>query len=205
MSYIVCGWYTPDYAHWASPLKSDLEKLRCPYDFVEVPGISDHWEHITLRKAAEVQAAMGRHPDKVVVFLDVDCLVRSGLSPLVDLSADVAVYMHGRRRANGGYKMHAITRTIVFKPTEGARSFVANWRELSERAQYGDVDQTAFLLAMGQSTGTSFQPLERKWSAVETDNLPDAVVIHDSASKHISKISNLRRRFTQITGIGKAA
>ena len=40
-------------------------------DFVRVKKqAGERWEQVALRKAAEVQRAMRRHPTKVVVFLD---------------------------------------------------------------------------------------------------------------------------------------
>ena len=186
MTYVVCGFWTPDYAPWASALRASLHVHKQPHDLVPADKVAGGWEANTLRKASEVAKAMQRNPDKVIVWLDVDCIVKGDLSPLAELwGVDVAVYMHGRRKRMGGYKLHAITRTIVLRPTVEARAFVAEWEKLSASARFGDVDQTTFLLALAASTGTSFQPLERKWSAVEGE---DGIIVHGRASRDAIKI-----------------
>jgi hypothetical protein len=206
MSYIVCGWYTPDYGHWVPHLKADLERVGCAYDFVEVPKVVGHWEHITLRKAAEVRAAMKRHPDKTIIFLDVDCNVYGPLDELAQTRADVRLFMRVKRRSTGEVKWGNIrSGTMVFNPTPGARELVDLWVEESDNAQFGDVDQTALALGFSRMVDTTWAPIPLAYCATRGDAHPSPVILHDSASKHTSKISNLRRRFTQITGIGNAA
>jgi len=39
MSYIVCGWYTPDYQGWGEPLVASLETFGMAHDFVRVERI----------------------------------------------------------------------------------------------------------------------------------------------------------------------
>ncbi len=200
MSVIVCGFYTPDYAHWLPALEASLALHGNACDFVRTERVNGGWEANTMRKAAEVAKAMERHPDKVIVWLDVDCVVRGNLTPLANLAGDVAVYMRARLRKAGGYKMHCITRTIVLKPTHGARAFVDTWAAHSARARYGDVDQTTFLMAMGEATDTSFQPLEWKWSAIKGD--PDGIILHDQASRDAPKIASLGRLLHRVGILG---
>jgi hypothetical protein len=199
---IVCGWYTPDYAHWCDALVATLDEYGIAHDFIIAPKHAGSWEANTMRKASEVQQAMQRHPEQVIVWLDVDCLVAGPLDPLEHIGGDVAVYMRGKRRRMGGYKMHCITRTIVLKPTQGARDFVAKWVELSRVAKHGDVDQTTFLLAMGDCHGTTFQPLHRKWSAVKGES--GGFILHDNASVDVAKAGPLSR-FAHGFGIARGA
>jgi hypothetical protein len=184
--YIVAGYYTPDYEGWASRLRASLHVHGQPYNLMPVAKAAGGWEANTLRKAEQVAIAMACHPDKVIIWLDVDCTVHGDLSPLAELwGVDVSVYLRGRRRWTGGYKLHARTGTIVFRPTPGARDFVAEWQRRCVAARFGDVDQTAFLLALGSSTSTSFQPLERKWCASTGE---EGIIVHDRASRGVPKI-----------------
>lgn len=196
---IVCGWYTPDYLVWKSQLVMSLDRHGIPHDIIAVDRVGDDWAGETLRKASQLQDAMRRNSGKVIVFLDVDCLVTGDISPLADLSGDVAVYMQARVRRkgwhSGRYAMHAITRTIVVKPTAGSRAFVQTWVEHSEAAQFGDVDQTSFLTAMGASHDTSFQPLAWKWSATMRN---PGVIVHDQASKNTPKLTRLGRLWRKL-------
>ncbi len=184
--YIVSGFFTPDYAPYASALRASLFAHGQPYNLMPVPKAEGGWEANTLRKAEQVAIAMACHPDKVIIWLDVDCIVHGDLSPLAELwGVDVSVYLRGRRHWTGRYKLHARTGTIVLRPTPGARDFVAEWARRCASARFGDVDQTAFLLALGSSTTTSFQPLERKWCATGRE---EGVIVHDRASAHVPKI-----------------
>lgn len=196
-NYIACGFYTSDYAPWWEQLRKGLDEHACPHDFVEVKP-AESWEMTTMLKAGEIQKAMQRHPQKVVIYLDVDCMVTGSLEPLAALPGDVSVYMRARvhRKTglrNGSYRMHAIARTIVFNPTAGAREFVSNW--IAEPYEYGDVDQTTFLTAMAKSHNTSFQPLAWKWSATLKE---PGIITHDNASKGTKKVSQIGRFFARI-------
>jgi hypothetical protein len=97
--WIVCAWHTPSYRVWAFKLIASLNAVGAPHDIVEVPKLPGSWEDNTMAKPAQLLAAMDRHPDKAIVFLDVDCLVRGDLSPLAAINGDV-----GRRvvRHRGG-------------------------------------------------------------------------------------------------------
>jgi hypothetical protein len=75
------AWYTPDYRHWWDALRPSLDRHGAPHDFVEVPKVSTQWEANTMRKPHEVAKALTRHPDKVVIFIDVDCVVHGPLPP----------------------------------------------------------------------------------------------------------------------------
>ena len=41
---------------------------------------------------------MDRHPDKVIVLLDVDCRVLGDLSPLAEIGGDVGFYVRTKYR-----------------------------------------------------------------------------------------------------------
>ncbi len=190
-SYVICGWYTPRYRHWWPALQASLEHHRQPFDFVEVEQPPGTWEAATLQKPVQIMDAMRRHPSEVVVFIDVDCVVRGDLSPLAELRGDVAMYLRGRRGRIAGYKLHARTGTVVLKPTRGARDFVATWCEMSDCCRYGEVDQLSFALAMGSCPDTTFQPLDERWCGIKGD--PKAIILHDQASAGTRKVSSLSR------------
>jgi hypothetical protein len=131
-SVIVCGFYTEDYRRWLIPLVASLDRFGQAHDFVLAEKAGTMWETNTMAKAAHILAAMDRHPDEVIVWLDVDCIV------------------HGDLSQSG---------TMVFRPTLEARQFVEFWKQASERAPYGEIDQSSQVVAMAESIGTTFVPL----------------------------------------------
>lgn len=197
-SYVVCGWYTPDYAEWASDLKRSLLRHGQPFDLVSVESkAGESWEATTLRKAREVLKALDRHAGKTIIFIDVDCQVAGDLAPLTELRGDVAFYFHPRRRRSGHTKAHIRSGTIVLKPTTEARRFVERWAEISDRPEYGDVDQDALLLAIN-TPGVLFEQLDVKWCFTKADKCNGPVIIHGSASKNVVKISTTKRRLVAL-------
>lgn len=205
--HIVCGWYTEDYWPWWQSLERDLILERQPYDFtaVERPEGAG-WESITMLKAREIQRAMRRHPDKVIVFLDVDCSVRNDLAPLADLRADVGVFFHSNRNRWRHIRAHIRSGTMVFKPNEAARRFVDRWVKLSDAGRYGDVDQDSLLLAL-ETPDVTFQQLDVRWCKCKSDACVDPVIVHDSASRDVPKIGTTKRRIIWLAEkmMGKAA
>lgn len=198
MSYIVAGWYTPSYAHWVAPLKSDLEKIGARYDFVEVPPLAGGWETRTRQKAIQVRAAMDRHPDKTIVFLDVDCTVTAALDDIVDTRADVLLYVRAKRRRNGKVEGRVRSGTMVLRPTPGASALVEAWIAENACAQPWDTDQHTLARAMATVPDCVSGCLPPAYCAVVGDNHPAPVIFHSRASAHEHKITRWRRRLHKL-------
>jgi hypothetical protein len=81
----------------------------------------------------------------------------------------------------------------VIKPASAARRFVETWAVVSATAQYGDVDQTTLMLVIGLVPGASFTPLDAKWCATAGDHVPDALILHDQASRDVPKVTSSQR------------
>ena len=84
---------------------------------------------------------------------------------------------------------------MVFRPTSEARQFVEYWKRKSERAPYGEIDQSSQVVAMAESIGTTFVPLPLIYcvNPDEKGKVPGAVVQHNSAAVHFPKVSGWRR------------
>jgi hypothetical protein len=90
-----------------------------------------------------VLAAMSRHPDKTIIFLDVDMTALGDLTPLVDIRGDIAFMFQSRRRSNGTIKIAVNSQLLVIKPTPAASRFVKAWYDLGEKDGYiGDNDKS---------------------------------------------------------------
>ncbi|MBA4132530.1 MAG: hypothetical protein C0519_14040 [Hyphomicrobium sp.] len=198
-SFIVCGWYTPDYACWWDKLRPTLKAVGAPHDFVEVTKAAGGWERNTMRKPAQIAAAFDRHPEKTVIFIDVDCTVLSPLDELAGISGDIGVYIRTRFRSNGEPKLGPRSGTMVFQPTIGARRFVEAWiAEGRNAAKYG-VDQDSLAVALGRVPGLSVTTLGVEWCAVPADNCDSPKILHDSASRD-SKTGRLARAVSFLSG-----
>lgn len=196
--HIVVGWYTPDYAHWARQLRQDLLDVGDKHDLVEVPKLPGSWARNTLRKPAMVRQFRQRYPDHVLVLLDVDCRVRSTLSPLTELRGDVAARVVGRTKGRGKDKarIKIMSGTMVFRPTPGADHFVYAWERAVDECTDGDVDQAALMIAMARATGFSFEPLDARWCSFAGAPDPSPIIDHDNASGY-ARPTRFRDRLRQ--------
>jgi hypothetical protein len=196
--FIVCAWYTPDYRPWADKLISSLDAIGAPYDIVEVPKVPGTWEANTMAKPAQLLAAMDRHPGEVVIFLDVDCEVLGDLSPLAGITGDVAFYLRTKFRRSGGMRYGPRSGTVVVRPTPAARRYVEAWADAGRDAPWGDVDQTTQMIAMGRAPWCAFSVLPVEFCATEGDKVTDPVILHDSASRGVRKVTRTHRRLRRI-------
>jgi hypothetical protein len=201
MTYIVCGWYTPDYANWWGRLRPTLEAVDAPHDFVQVEKHNTHWEKQTLRKAGQVRDAMLRHPGKTIIFLDVDCTVHGSLEPLAEIAGEFGicstVKYHRTRRHSIATLITTRSGTLVLKPREACYDLVKTWVDMCEKAPDYVHDQQVLSLAMTKVPGLTVTNLGVKWCAVERDEEPTAIIRHDHASKG-SHATKWQRRLAYI-------
>jgi hypothetical protein len=201
--FIVFAWYTPDYRHWADRLIANLKERGIPHDIIEVPKLSDSWEANTMAKPAHLLDAMSRHPGKTIVLVDVDCRVLGDLTgPLATVTGDVAFYARGYYRKKAGARFSTWSGTMVFRPTDGASRYVEAWKAAATEAPWGDVDQSAQLVAMTRCPGTNFQFLGVEWCAKEWDKVAAPIVLHDRGSwlSGVPKATRMQRRLAGLFG-----
>jgi hypothetical protein len=183
-SWVVCGWYTPDYKHWFRRLEASLIEHGAPYDFEAVSKEPGGWEANTRRKAGLILDAIRRHRGKTIIWIDVDAFVIGNVSQLANLPCDVAIRLHGWRTRHR-VSLMARAGTIVFNPTENARRLAEAWAAEADCAQYGDHDEISLTLAVGSIEGLVLMNLgEIGLKAIE----------HDNASASVKKIKRWDRR-----------
>jgi hypothetical protein len=147
--WVVCGWFTEDpvYRPLAEQLAASLDAVGAPYDLVSVRKLPGSWETNTLAKAGQALAAVNRHPDKTVVFMDIDYTARGDISWLADSPGDVAMQMVARRRKNGSARLAPSAQVMVFKPNYAARRFIEAWIDLGREPNPGDTSEAFLTLA----------------------------------------------------------
>lgn len=197
--FVACGWYTPDYTKWVSPLQQRLDTLGVPHDFVKVDKRPGGWEANTLAKPLHVRNAMERHPDKTILLLDVDCDVlctRDDLASIADIEGDIGLYAKIKIRRSGKPVFGARSGTMVLRPTENARTLVAEWMKACDEATPFAVDQDILVAALGRVPQLSITILDIAACAVPQDNVASPLILHDSASlgSRTGKLAKLASR-----------
>lgn len=192
--WLVVGWFTPDYRHWAERLAGSLDKVGAPYHLLAKDGDPKGWMANTRRKPLVAEEAMQRFATKTIVLTDVDAEALSDIAPMVDISADVSAFLKGKLSRKARCELQLSSRVIVLKPTRPARKFIADWRAECARCAAEVADEAALGLVLARSEGLSFAPLPERFAARERDVAPpDAALVHDSARDLTLEAFNLRK------------
>lgn len=189
--YIAAGWFTPDYESWFKRLEQSLIEHGEPYDFRPVPKLPGGWERNTCRKPGFILEAMRRHPGKVIIFLDVDCVVTGSLAPLAKLPCDVALYLHSSQKKRRLTAV-ALTGHMALQPTAKTRELVEAWAEISAEPPFGANDQDTFLLAINRVDG---------FSLMNVGASAGGLVLHDRASSAHRKVGGRQRLLHSLSGL----
>lgn len=192
--WLVVGWFTPDYRHWAERLAKSLDGVGAPYHLFAKDGSPDGWLANTRRKPLIAVEAMARFPDKTLVLTDVDAEALADISAMVAISADTSAYLKPKVTRNGRTELQLSSRVIVLKPTPAARKFIADWQTECARVEAHIADEAALGVVLAQSPGLSFTPMDVRFAARERDVAPpDAALVHDSARDLSLQNFNLRK------------
>lgn len=192
--WLVAGWFTPDYRHWAERLARSLDKHGAPYHLFAKDGAPEGWMANTRRKPLIAAEASTRFPDKTIVLTDVDAEALGDISPMVATHADVAAFLKSKLTRNGRVELQLSSRVIVFRPTAPARKFIADWQQECARVEGHVADEAALALVLARASDLAFTPLDVRFAARERDVAPaDAVLVHDSARDVSLEAFNLRK------------
>lgn len=199
MRWVVCGFYTPDYSHWGNALRCNLDQLDVRHDIRASAKLPGGWEANTRAKPIEIRAAMDRHPDTTIIFLDVDCAVRgpiSRLQGLADIGGDVGIYARTRLRSSGKPLFAPRSGTIVLRPTPATRRFTGAWIDAGLSAHRYANDQDLFVVALGRVPRLSVTLLGNEACAILADRCLDPIVLHDTSDREKDSVSRLRKTVT---------
>jgi len=139
--WLVCGWFTPDYRPLAAKFATNLDAHGAPYHLFAEEKHPDGWD--TRRKPSVALKAMDAYPGKTLVLMDVDCIVRGDITPATHIAADVGVSVKARQSLRQrGITITLGSRVVIFRPTEGARAFAAEWMRLCDQAKIGSAEDS---------------------------------------------------------------
>lgn len=197
-NWLVTGFFTPDYAPLAAELAAGLRILAQPHHLFAVARSGD-WSSQTMRKPRIVLDAMAAYPDKALILMDVDCIVRCPLDelPAAAPPADMACYMAVKTKRLGRHRQRASlsSRVMLIRPTQGARQLMLRWEEACTERPWMHGDEPNLVLALARAVGSSFSPIDGRYSGREIDGAPaDAAIVHESARGHGSRLERALAR-----------
>jgi hypothetical protein len=145
--WLVVGWFTPDYRPFAEKFAANMEAHQAPFHLFAKSKSEKGWN--TWRKPSVVLEAMAGYPDKTLILMDVDCVVKESISALSDIAGDVGLGITARR-VRLLWPMHKrmtiklSSRVVVFRSNERAKAFASEWAKMCQNSDYNG-DEVAML------------------------------------------------------------
>jgi hypothetical protein len=194
-TYLVCAYYTDAYRSEVESLVKSLEALNIPH-FVKHYASRGFWEANTRIKPEFLLDCLSRFPDKNIVYLDADSVVRSNPALFENFDGDLAVYV---AEAGAGYSHKYLTGTIFLRNSAAVRGFVQSWVDAQKGARV-EVDQDSFETAVSGSPNLRLQPLPAGYTKIfdRADMGGEVVIEHFQASRKRLKLSKLLKRLRNV-------
>jgi hypothetical protein len=155
-SFIVCCFFTDTYLDHALSLKSSLDEFGLNYYFQRVED-AGYWEANTRLKPHFILECLERFPNKDVLYLDADAMVKKPLDYFNHIEADVAFY---KTKGLPGMSHDYLASTMFFKNTANTITLVKQWIAEQVDGKRTQVDQDSLDEAMRKlESNLSIEPL----------------------------------------------
>lgn len=187
--FIACAFYTDGYAAEAAQLEKSLAATDTPH-FIRRYDSRGFWEANTRIKPEFLRDCLARFPDRDIVYLDADAVVRSRMELFYDFAGDLGVF---HAPSEGGYSHRYLTGTLYLRNAPAVRAFVERWIA----AQAGSVlavDQDSFEAALGEPGELDIRPLPASYVKIFDRGSETAVIEHFQASRKRVKLQRTLKR-----------
>lgn len=191
--YIVCAYFTDDYAKEAETLKASLDAFGLPHHLRHFSS-RGYWEANTRIKPEFLLDCLVRFPNHDLVYLDADAVVRAPLTLFEDFDADLGVFVAPE---GAQYSHRYLTGTLYLRNNALIRAFVQAWIQGQSGMVLG-VDQDSFSAAMAQHTALKVIPLPAAYVKIydRGDEIP--VIEHFQASRQRIKLQRALKKARNI-------
>lgn len=149
-SFIICCFYTESYRHHALNLKQSLDDFNLDYYFKEVED-AGYWEANTRIKPHFILECLQNFPNKNILYLDADALVKKPLDYFNRITADVAFY---KTKGMLGMSHDYLASTMFFSNTTNTITLVEQWIADQVDGKQTQVDQDSLDSAMHKLEST---------------------------------------------------
>jgi len=193
-SFVICCFFTDTYFDHAMSLKSSLDDFGLNYYFKRVAD-AGYWEANTRIKPHFVLECLERFPQKDVLYLDADAMVKKPLNYFNHIDADVAFY---KTKGLPGMSHDYLASTMFFKNTPATRQLVEQWIAEQVDGKRTQVDQDSLDEAMNKLESTlRIEPLNPGYIKIFDKNYEGEVYIEQyQASRGQTKLKRqlIRKR-----------
>ena len=193
-NFLVCCFYTDSYRDHALSLKQSLDNFNLNYYFKEVED-AGYWEANTRIKPHFILECLQQFPEKDVLYLDADALVKKPLDYFNHITADVAFY---KTKGMSGMSHDYLASTMFFKNTPNTIELVQQWIAEQVNSKRTQVDQDSLDMAMEKLGDTlAVEPLNPGYIKIfDKDYNGDVYIEQYQASRRHTKLKrkNIRTR-----------
>lgn len=193
-TFLVCCFYTASYRDHALSLKQSLDDFGLNYYFKQVED-AGYWEANTRIKPHFILECLQQFPDKNVLYLDADALVKKPLDYFNHITADVAFY---ETKGTPGMSHDYLASTMYFCNTTNTVTLVEQWITEQVDGKRTQVDQDSLDTAMEKLAPTlSVEPLNPGYIKIfDKDYDGDIYIEQYQASRGQTKLrrQNIRKR-----------
>ena len=200
-SFIVCCFYTDSYRSHALNLKESLDKFNLNYYFKEVED-AGYWEANTRIKPHFILECLKKFPNKNILYLDADALVKKPLDYFNTITSDVAFY---KTKGMPGMSHDYLASTMFFSNTANTMALVEQWITEQVDGKQTQVDQDSLDVAMEKLGHTlTVEALNPGYIKIfDKDYDGDIYIEQYQASRGHTKLKrqNIRKRNRFIGGV----
>lgn len=198
-SFLVCCFYTESYSDHALSLKKSLDDFDLNYHFKQVED-AGYWEANTRIKPHFILECLQNFPNKNILYLDADALVKKPLDYFNHITADVAFY---KTKDMPGMSHDYLASTMFFSNTPNTIKLVEQWIAEQVDGKHIQVDQDSLDTAMYKLGDTlSIKPLNPGYIKIFDKDYEGEVYIEQfQASRGQTKLKRQKiRRRNRIVG-----
>lgn len=198
--FVVCAFFTDNYADQVASLAASVESFGLAF-YKKRYDSRGFWEANTRIKPEFLLHCLDKFPDKDVLYLDADSVMKKFPDLLVNFNGDIGVYASDTRQ---GFTHSYLTGTLFLTNNDCVRRFLHRWIE-SQGAKATDVDQDGFQKAVQWSTDVRVVSLPASYTKIfdRSDMGGEAVIEHYQASRRQVKLARLLNRARNVVlGLG---
>lgn len=198
--YLVCAFYTPDYAPIVAGLADGLDRLGLAYHIEEVPPAGG-WEANTRLKPQFIANCLSRFAGQDILFLDADARLRKDPVLFDNVSTDIAIRLF-RVTKRGRTWLRPSANTIYFRNNVASRKLVDSWVRRSAEAQAYEVDEDTLCRALDEAEHISITALPQSYSKVFDAAGADPVIEQLQVSRNKPRLLRRQRQVKQFIAAG---
>lgn len=202
-SYVACAFYTPNYLPQITSLKRSLEAHSISHFLKRYERLAT-WEQTTRLKPVFVDYCLKKFPDKDILYLDADAVVRKPLVFFDGVTADISMLFHAHKQGNMHY-LRISGGTVFVRNTPGGRRFAELWKDAEKECSWLTLDEDMIYMAFRDMAGISIAVLPPNYYKIFDKPGMEPVIEHFQASREQFKWRRLIRKGKRIGKVLLAA